>query len=157
MTAKQDETEEALERLNGDYIYFRPKEYLIKEEAAWENRPWHYKIRRVLTAVFSKQPVKAVDATLDLDLIQRLREDSQFGKHVAGKDNLSDDDWRHLLYTGYFHSNSPYMQLYLHDVRISKAYEAAKHAQEKDNLKHREADNKARNLNRKVGKRGMTR
>ncbi len=157
MTASQEETKEALERLNGDYIYFHPKEYLIKREVARKNRPLHCKVRRAFTAIFSKEPIKVADGTLELDVIQKLQSDSQFGKHAAERDKLSDDDWHRLLCVGYFRSDSPYMRLYLHDVRIKEAYEAAKQSQEKNNLKHQKADDRARNLNRRVGKRRMTR
>ena len=156
MAATPAETAEALERLNGNYIYFRTQELM---EAC--NKKASFKVQLATLAKSLRQEFFHEELTtknLDPDspcFAMRLARDDRLKKHVAG--HLSERDWKRLGYYNFFSEDSPYMQLYLHDVRLKNEYELVKQEQRESSLKYQKIDNKARNLNRKVGKRGWKR
>lgn len=160
MTATSDETAKALERLNGDYIYFRPQEI-------WEDYKKMTSFKKTFAKLF-KGLYRALlfDEPSAHQLVEskakqqgsyffslQLAHNDRLKKHIAGK--MSEEDWKWLGVHGFFSDDSPYMKLYLHDIRLKKAYDATKRAQKENNSKYQKASNKVHNLNRKVGKKGM--
>lgn len=157
-----DETAKALERLNGDYIYF-------DAQKLWEDYKKRTSFKAQLASVaknirqgaFNEEP--SLNQQLkrnslkagSLNFAMHLAHDGQLKRHIAG--HLSETDWERLGSYGFFSEDSPYMQLYLHDVRLKNEYELVKQEQRENSLKYQKIDNKARNLNRKVGKRGWKR
>lgn len=162
MSKTPDETVEALERLNGDYIYF-------DTQKLWEDykKKTSFKAQLVGVAKSIRQGTFNEEPSLNqqlkrnslkvgsLNFAMHLAHDGQLKRHIAG--HLSETDWERLGYYGFFSNNSPYMKLYLHDVQLKETYEATKRNRKESNLKHKKADDRAHNLNRKVGKRRMTR
>lgn len=162
MIATSDETAEALERLNGNYIYF-------DAQKLWEDYKKKTSFKAQLASVaknirqgaFNEEP--SLNQQLkrnrlkvgSLNFAMHLAHDGQLKRHIAG--HLSETDWERLGSYGFFSNNSPYMKLYLHDVQLKETYEATKRDRKESNLKHQKADDRARNLNRRVGKRRMTR
>lgn len=152
------ETAKALERLNGNYIYFRTQELM---EACNKKTSLKAQLATIakgfLQELLHEEPT-STHSMFDLSSLcfaTRLAHDDQLKRHIAG--HISETDWKWLGIHYLFSEDSPYMQLYLHDVRLKREYEATKKRQRENSLKHQKADNKAHNLNRKVGKRGMTR
>lgn len=157
MTAKQSETAEALKRLNGNYIYFKPKRYLNKRGSI---------VKMALTALILPirmgmddrvAPKMHMRLRRGWKFVEAIKHDPDLGKHVAGKDQIGDSGWHRLVWNGYFDEASPEMKLYLHDVKLKEAYQTTQREQRISNDKHQQATSRVRDLNRKIGKRGTAR
>ena len=145
-----DELHEALNRVNSDYIYFRPKiaaEKLRRQSSLTES------VQNLVLIVRSSINDRQQDDYAAYEFMADLQMEPSLRKHVENIDLVTDSEWTLLLDHGYFTDKNPEMKLFKHDAGLFRWYRCQNIERYKLLLKMNKATNRLRDQNRKVGKR----
>lgn len=154
MTVSREKAAEALKRLDTDYKYFYPKRVLGKGK--YRLLPATLQtFRLVLTPRGWEQIAQGMRCVNPRRTMMK--------RHIAGYGDVSATEWFILIAQGYFENSNPDMARLNGDFHLIDSYRRDSIEKEKraktERAKRRAyslATSRVHNLNRKVGKRGIT-
>lgn len=155
MAVSREKAAEALKRLETNYKYFYPKEVLGKGK---------YRLLPATLQTFKLvlTPRGWEQITQGIRCVNPRR--TLMKRHIADYGDVNAAEWFILIAQGYFENSSPEMARLNDDFHLIDSYrrdgiEKEKRVKSERAMRgaHRLATSRARDLNRKVGKRGITR